>query len=85
VARLLNPATGAVVSTVGPIGFSVTGLAYDPVAGILYGSTGGNAGSNPRSLIRIDTTTGAGTLIGPFNTNTPMADLTLRTSRDVGS
>lgn len=69
---ILNPATGAVASTVGPIGFAVSGLAYDPGAGILYGSTGNNSG---RSLIRIDTTTGAGTLIGPFNTDTPMADL----------
>ncbi len=71
---ILNPATGAVASTVGAIGFSVTGLAYDPITGVLYGSTGNNS-TSPRNLVRIDTTTGAGTLIGPFNTNTPMADL----------
>lgn len=70
---ILDPASGAVVTTVGPIGFAVSGLAYDLHSGILYGSTGNNSG---RSLIRIDTVTGAGTLIGPFNTNTPMADLT---------
>jgi hypothetical protein len=70
---ILSPITGAVVSTVGPIGFSVTGLAYDPDTQILYGATGNISG---RSLIRIDIRTGAGTLIGPFNTNTPMADLT---------
>ena len=50
-----------------------SGLAFDRSTGILYGSTGNNSG---RSLIRIDPTTGAGTLVVPFNTNTPMADLT---------
>jgi hypothetical protein len=70
---VLNPATGAVVTTVGPIGFAVSALAYDSDKGVLYGSTGNNSG---RSLIRIDISTGAGTLIGPFNTTTPMADLT---------
>lgn len=77
---ILNPATGAVASTVGPIGFSITGLAYDPTTRVLYGSTGNGAASSKRSLVRIDTTTGAGTLIGPFNTNTPMADLTFGAS-----
>jgi len=71
---ILNPATGAIDTTVGPIGFSITGLAFDPTTQVLYGSTGNNSAS-PRNLVRIDTTTGAGTLIGPFNTNTPMADL----------
>jgi DNA-binding beta-propeller fold protein YncE len=69
---ILDPETGAVISEVGPIGFAVSGLAYDPRTGILYGSTGNNSGL---SLIRIDIATGAGTLIGPFNTDTPMADL----------
>jgi hypothetical protein len=64
---VLNPDTGAVVRTVGPIGFAVTGLAIDPSTGTLYGTTGlsnkENA-PNPGSLIRIDRSTGAGTLIG---------------------
>ena len=37
---ILDPATGAVTTTVGPVGFSVTGLAVDPANGTLYGSTG---------------------------------------------
>ena len=74
---ILDSATGAVASTVGPIGFSVSGLAFHPVTRVLYGSTGNNSG---RSLIRIDTTTGAGTLVGAFGTTTPMADLTFTPS-----
>ena len=36
---ILNPATGGIVSTVGAIGFAVTGLAVHPTTGVLYGST----------------------------------------------
>jgi hypothetical protein len=64
---ILNPSSGGVVETVGPIGFAVTGLAVDPADGTLYGSTAQKTGPgapNPGSLIRIDRTTGAGTLIG---------------------
>jgi hypothetical protein len=60
----LDPATGAVVSTVGPIGFAVTGLAVHPTTGILYGTTGNASPASPGFLITIDTTTGAGTPIG---------------------
>src|SRR4051794_35960638 len=60
---ILDPATGAVVTTVGPVGFSVTGLAVDPADGVMYGSTGFEV--EPQgSLITIDRATGAGTLIG---------------------
>jgi Ca2+-binding RTX toxin-like protein len=56
--------TGAVMRTIGPIGFAVTGLAIHPETAELYGSTGGNAPTDPGSTIKIDKTTGAGTLIG---------------------
>lgn len=72
---VLNPATGAIVSTVGPIGFPVTGLAFHPGTGMLYGTTGAAAGTP--SLVLINTTTGAGTLIGPNGTG-PVADITFR-------
>ncbi|MCI0457349.1 MAG: DUF4394 domain-containing protein [Gemmataceae bacterium] len=62
---IINPATGAVQQTVGPIGFGVTGLAFDPTTGTLYGSTG--AASRTQGLITINLTTGAGTLVGEFN------------------
>lgn len=75
---ILNPATGAVVSTLGPIGFAVTGLAIHPTTGVLYGSTGRNSATSPHSLITIDKTTGAGTLVGSYvvGSTETMADLT---------
>ena len=52
---ILDPATGAVVQTIGPIGFSVTGLAFHPITRQLYGSTGGAdpVPANRLSLIHI--------------------------------
>jgi hypothetical protein len=75
---ILNPATGAIVSTVGPIGFSVTGLAIHPTTGVLYGSTSRKSAASPHSLITINKTTGAGTLVGSFIVGSleTMADLT---------
>ncbi|MEO5701668.1 MAG: IPTL-CTERM sorting domain-containing protein [Casimicrobiaceae bacterium] len=73
---VLDPATGGVVSTIGPIGFPVTGLAVHPTTGVLYGTTGIEIGTP--SLIRINTTTGAGTLIGA-NSCGPIADISFRT------
>jgi Ca2+-binding RTX toxin-like protein len=61
----LDPATGAVLQTVGPIGFPITGLAVDPTTRTLYGSTGrGPSGAGNGRLVSIDKSTGAGTLIG---------------------
>jgi hypothetical protein len=72
---ILDPATGAVTTSVGPVGFSVTGLAVDPADGVLYGSTGFE--TNPEgSLITINKDTGAGTLIGTLAGGDPAADLT---------
>lgn len=59
----INPATG-VATSVGPIGFAVTGLAFDFNTGILYGVTSPNSASSPRHLITIDPITGAGTDVG---------------------
>jgi hypothetical protein len=69
-----------VVKTVGRIGFAVTGLAIDPTTGTLYGATGRSTSGgapNPGSLITINRTTGAGTLIGDeLPTTQAAADLT---------
>jgi hypothetical protein len=74
----LNPATGAVSTTIGDIGFAVTGLAIHPVTGVMYGSTGRKSVASPNSLITINKVTGAGTVVGPYATgnNETMADLT---------
>jgi hypothetical protein len=72
---ILDPATGAVTQTVGPVGFSVTGLAEDPSDGVLYGSTGREV--DPQgTLITVNKATGAGTLIGALRDGEPAADIT---------
>ena len=58
----LDPTTGAQIATIGSVGFSVRGLAFDTQTGILYGSTSGTS-----NLITINTTTGAGTLVNAFS------------------
>jgi hypothetical protein len=73
---ILDQNTGAVTSVVGPIGFAVTGLAIHPLTGVLYGSTSSLDPIAAARLIRIDKTTGAGTLIGPYGIGPTMPDLT---------
>lgn len=70
----VDPATGAMTS-IGPTGFAITGLAFDPTSGTLYGVTSNNSPSNPRSLITIDPTTGASALVGSLGTANPAADI----------
>ncbi len=74
----LNPVNGAVLSTIGPIGMAVTGLAVHPTTGVMYGTTGGNSPVAPNSLIRINRVTGVGTLIGATGLTDPVADISFR-------
>jgi hypothetical protein len=73
----LNLTTGA-PTAIGPINYSVTGLAIRPNTGVLYGVT---TGSNPK-LITINKASGAGAEVGPlFNPLPnpfvgPVADIT---------
>ncbi len=62
----LDPATGALIQTIGPVGYVVNGLAWDPTTGKLYGGTANN---DPlyNGLIEINLTTGAGTPVGAAN------------------
>jgi len=61
--HVLDPTDGSVVRTIGPTGFShVTGIDVDPTTGVLYG-----VANDPYQLIVIDTTTGAGSLVGATN------------------
>jgi hypothetical protein len=60
---VINPLNGSVVTTVGPIGFAVTGMAFDPATGVLYGATAPR-GTGARELITINSATGAGTVVG---------------------
>jgi hypothetical protein len=75
--NVINQSTGALVTAVGPIGFAVTGMAVHPGTGVLYGVTSANSPSNPSSLITINKSTGAGTLVGGFGgIGGPIADIT---------
>jgi hypothetical protein len=60
---IINTADGNVATTVGSIGFAVTGMAFNPTTGVLYGVSAPK-GTGTRQLITINTATGAGTAIG---------------------
>jgi hypothetical protein len=67
----LDPATGAVLTTVGPLNdargnnYPMAGLKYHPITGIFYGATA-NAAVNPNSLVIVNPATAMVTVIGPF-------------------
>lgn len=69
----LNPATGAMISTIGPlndassVNYPITGLAFHPVTGVLYGSTGNSVAATAAKLVTINPTTGLVTVVGSFN------------------
>ena len=70
---IIDPVPGGIF--VGPIGFGVTGLAYDPLSGVLYDPRPINR--TRQEVIRIDPATGAGTLVGSYGfPGQTMADLT---------
>ncbi len=80
----IDPSTG-LPTLIGPLidnGFNpyaVTGLAFDSVNGLLYGSTSNNSGaggSSSKELVAINPNTGAVTVVGSFTTAGTMADLT---------
>src|SRR5690242_10793419 len=60
---ILNPATGAMIQDVGPlndlssVNYPITGLAFHPITGVLYGSTG-NAGTTDALLVTINPASG---------------------------
>lgn len=76
---ILNPATGGVIQDVGALNdssannYSVTGLAFDPLTGVLYGSTGGVSGTR---LLTINPATGLVNVVGSFGVGSAtMTDL----------
>jgi hypothetical protein len=86
---ILNPANGAVVQDIGPlndifnVNYPITGLAFHPTTGVLYGSTG-NAGSVDARLVTINPTTGLVTLIGSFNAGPVNSSGDPTTMADIG-
>ena len=67
----LDPATGAVLTTVGPLHdaagnfYGMTALKYHPATGIFYGVTSGQSPTNPSYLVIVDPATALVTPIGP--------------------
>lgn len=67
---ILNPATGSPIQDIGALNdvtglnYSVTGLAFDPSSGVLYGSTGGASGTQ---LLTINPATALVSVVGAFN------------------
>jgi hypothetical protein len=56
----IDPQTGALIKTIGPVGFTVNGLAWDRASGKMYASTA-LGDQRFHGLITIDLVTGAGT------------------------
>lgn len=70
---ILDPATGGMVQDIGPLNdsgntnYPVTGLAFDPTTGVLYGSTANSVAAVRAKLITINPTNAEVTVIGDFN------------------
>jgi hypothetical protein len=70
---ILSAATGGVIQDVGPLNdlsasnYPITGLAFNPLTGILYGSTGNSSAATAARLVTINPATGLVTVIGSFN------------------
>lgn len=60
----LDPNTGALINTIGNIGYRVNGLEYNAASGILYGTTANHDPAFPNGLITINIITGDGTPVG---------------------
>lgn len=69
----LDPATGALLQDIGPLNdvaganYPITGLAFHPTTGVLYGSTGNSAAATAARLVTIDPATGLVSPVGSFN------------------
>ena len=70
---LINSANGSLVQDIGPLNdslsanYPITGLAFNPINGVLYGSTGNSSSSTAAKLVTINPLTGLVTLVGSFN------------------
>jgi len=69
---IISTANGSQVQDIGPLNdglgtnYPITGLAFNPSSGVLYGSTG-NAGTVDGMLVTINPATAAVTVVGLFN------------------
>jgi hypothetical protein len=86
----IEPATGAMIQDIGPLNdvsstnYPITGLAFHPQTGVLYGSTGNNPAETAALLVTIDPMTALVTVIGTFNTGEENSSGTPATMADIG-
>jgi len=70
---ILDPLSGSVLHDIGPLNdetdynYGITGLAFDPASGKLYGSTANSDPVVAAMLVTIDIATARVTVVGPFN------------------
>jgi hypothetical protein len=79
---VLDSTTGALATDVGPLvdasgnHYGLTGLAFSPTTGVLYGSTNNFSPTAPAFLVTVDPLTALVTQVGAFTgTNATMADI----------
>jgi len=60
----IDPVTGGLLNTIGPVGYVVNGLTWDASSGTLFATTSANDPTFGSGLITIDPLTGVGTPIG---------------------
>lgn len=86
----LDPNTGAVLQTIGQLNdatgtnYPITGLAFHPTTGVLYGSTGNNPAATAARLVTINPATALVTVIGSFNAGPTNSSGTPATMADLG-
>jgi hypothetical protein len=74
----IDETSAAVINTIGLLGVSITGIAFDPTTGILWGvESAGASNFNPR-IFTIDETTAVVTEVGRTNINVGISDLSFR-------
>ena len=87
---ILNSATGAMIQDVGPlndatsVNYPITGLAFNPITGVLYGSTGNNPAATCARLVSINPATALVTVIGSFNAGPVNSSGNPTTMADIG-
>jgi hypothetical protein len=85
----IDSATGAMVQDIGPLNdglgqnYPITGLAFHPTTGVLYGSTGNSQAGTEARLVTINPLTAQVTLIGSFNAGPTNTNGTPATMADI--
>jgi hypothetical protein len=74
---IIDQTTGGVVQNIGPLNdatgtnYPITGLAFHPTTGVLYGSTANNPDATASKLVTINPATALVTVVGNFSPENP--------------